>query len=130
MSQESSNALLQPMEDEDFQNTALYSLLATQKELWSVISGFLSASNPKDLEYIINPLFGYTPYGQEEFDEICDYLRYCGEQPEEDLIFKQTIPQYADSFSLVHTAVGDYVICYDTEKNIRGILNGNKTAFF
>lgn len=130
MSQESSNALLQPMEDEDFQNTALYSLLITQKELWSVISGFLSASNPKNLEYIINPLFGYTPYGQEDFDEICDYLRYCGERPKEEFTFKQTLPQYADFFSLVHTAVGDYVVCYDTEKNIRGILNGNKTAFF
>lgn len=124
MSQESSNALLQPMEDEDFQNTALYSLLSTQKELWSVISGFLSASNPKNLEYIINPLFGYATYGQEDFDEICDYLRYCGEQPKEAFIFKQTLPQYADSFSLVHTAVGDYVVCYDTEKNIQGILNG------
>ena len=40
MSQESSNALLPPMEDEDFQNTILYSLLTTQKELWEVISGF------------------------------------------------------------------------------------------
>ena len=72
MSQESSNALLQPMEDEDFQNTALYSLLITQKELWAVIGGFLSVSSQKDLEYIINPLFGYAPYGQEDFDEICD----------------------------------------------------------
>ena len=110
MSHESSNTLLQPMEDEDFQNTALYSLLITQKELWSVISGFLSASSQKDLEYIINPLFGYAHYGQEDFDDICGYRRYCGEQPPEDLIFQQTSPQYADSFSLVHTAVGDYVV--------------------
>ena len=124
MIQEPSNALLPPMEDEDFQNTALYSLLSTQKELWAVISGFLSVSDQKDLKYTINPLFGYAPYEQEDFDEICDYLRYCGEQPEEDLILKQTYPQYADSFSLVHTAVGDYVVCYDTEKNIQGILNG------
>lgn len=124
MIQEPSNALLPPMEDEDFQNTALYSLLVTQKELWAVIGDFLSVSGQQDLEYTINPLFGYAPYGQEDFDEICDYLRCCGEQPPEDLIFKQTFPQYANSFSLVHTPVGDYVVCYDTEKNIQGVLNG------
>lgn len=123
MSQESSNALLPPMEDEDFQNTILYSLLTTRKELWEVISGFLAVSSQKELEYIANPLFSYASYGQEDFDEICAYLRYCGERPKEEFIFKQTLPQYADFFSLVHTAVGDYVVCYDTEKNIQGILN-------
>lgn len=123
MIQEPLNALLSPMEVEDFQNTVLYSLLSTQKELWAVISGFLSDSSQNDLEYTINPLFGYASYEQEDFDEICGYFRYCGEQPLEDLIFKQTFQQYADLFSLVHTAVGDYVVC-DMEKNIQGILNG------
>ena len=123
MSQESSNALLQPMEDEDFQNTALYSLLATQKKLWSVISGFLSASSVKELAYAANPLFLYAPYGQEDFDEIGDYLRYNGELSQENRVFKEIGSQYADSFSLVHTAVGDYVIYYDTKKNIQGILS-------
>ncbi len=123
MVQESYHALLPPMEDEDFQKTDLYVLLLNEKDLWGVIGGFLSASSVKELAYAANPLFLYAPYGQEDFDEIGDYLRYNGELSQENRVFKEIGSQYADSFSLVHTAVGDYVIYYDTKKNIQGILS-------
>ena len=123
MKQQSNNALLSPIEEEDFQKTTLYSLLANQEGLWAIISGFLSASSLKEIEYTANPLFAYTSYGQDDFDEICDYLRYTGEWSKENLVLRERFPEYAASVSLVHTAVGDYVIYYDTKKNIQGIIN-------
>ncbi len=115
MKQESNNALLPPMEWENFQQTELYHLLFIRQQYRKAVYRFLHVANLKELEYVPNPeSVPYTPYGQEDFDEICDFLEYNGMEEKDN-----ALPSY---FRLLSTNVGKFVV-YQPEGIIQGILN-------
>lgn len=47
---QSNNALLSPIEWEDFQKTPLFQVLEKRQDDWAEISRFLNVDNPKDLD--------------------------------------------------------------------------------
>lgn len=114
---ESSSALLPPMEWEDFQETTLFHLLMERQDDCTILYRFFRANSLEDLEYVPNPITVFhTPYDQEDFEEVCDFLRYNG-IPE---TLTTGLPQ---CFSLLHTSVGKFAI-YKENGIIQGILSG------
>lgn len=122
MNQKSSNALLPPMEDEDFQNSFICHFLQKHEEYLKIFNDYLSIDSLRQLEYVPNPAYiTYTPYGQDDFDEIYDFIRYNGvtEKPTHCL---ENLPDFSFSFSMKNTFVGKFVVCKKDGKVI-GILN-------
>ena len=115
MKQESNSALLPPMEWEDFQQTELYHLLFIRQQYRKVVYRFLNADSLRVLEYVPNPeSVPHTPYGQEDFDEICDFLQYNGMEEKDN-----ALPSY---IRLLSTNVGKFVV-YQPDGVIQGVLN-------
>lgn len=115
----SSNALLPPMEWEDFQKTSLFCLLMERRDDCTILCRFFCADSLEDLEYVPNPVTVFhTPYSQEDFEEVCDFLRYNG-VPEAGTL-TAGLSQY---FSFLHTNVGKFAI-YKENSIIQGILSG------
>ena len=115
---ESSNALLPPMEWEDFQKTSLFHLLMERQDDYTILCRFFCADSSEDLEYVPNPITVFhTPYDQENFEEVCNFLRYNG-IPETET----SIADLSQCFSLLHTNVGKFAI-YKTNGIIQGILS-------
>ncbi len=115
---ESSNALLPPMEWGDFQKTMLFRLLMERQDDCKILCRFFCADSLEDLEYVPNPITVFhTPYEQEDFEEICDFLHYNG-VPEAGTL----TTGLSQHFSLLHTNVGKFAI-YKENGIIQGILS-------
>lgn len=116
---QSNNALLPPIEWEDFQKTPLFQILEKRQDDWAEISRFLDVDILKALEYVSNPrTFFDTSYEQADFEEICDFLRDNG-------TLETEIPSSSDfgeRFACLHTNVGRFVV-YRSRHVIQGILN-------
>lgn len=116
---QSNNALLPPMEWEDFQKTPLFQILEKHQDYWAEISRFLNVDNTKDLEYVPNPrTVFHTSYEQADFEEICDFLRYHGTLETE----ISSSSDFCECFACLHTNVGRFVV-YRSGHVIQGILN-------
>ena len=59
MNQKARNALLPPMDEEDFKDTYPYCLLAEDSDYRNKVCNFLYARALDDLEFVANPDCGY-----------------------------------------------------------------------
>ena len=119
MNQKSSNALLPPMEWEEFQKTSLFRLLMERQDDCKIFFRFFCVDSLEDLEYVPNPITVFhTPYSQEDFEEVCDFLRYNGVSET-----GTPITGLSQCFSLLRTNVGKFAI-YKENGIKQGILSG------
>ena len=108
-----------PAEWEDFQKTALFCLLMERQDDCKILFRFFCADSLEDLKYVPNPITVFhTPYDQEDFEEICDFLRYNG-VPETGTF----IAGLSQCLSLLHTNVVKFSI-YNENGIMQGILSG------
>lgn len=111
MTYQTGDALLPPMEQEDFRHTEVYEALRVRKEYLAEISRFLCAGLDS-LDFVANPRQGYyTQYDQEDFDEVLCYLE------------QQESADHGKPFSMVETPVGKFVICRNNSGAVLGILS-------
>ncbi len=109
----SSNALL------SFQKTSLFRLLMERQDDCKILCRFFCVDSLEDLEYVPNPITVFhTPYSQEDFEEVCDFLHYNG-VPETGTL-TAGLPH---CFSFLHTSVGKFAI-YKENGIMQGILSG------
>ena len=119
MSQSASDALLPPMEHEEFQATFSYCLLMEHEEYRREVCVFLNIAGVDKLAFVANPYYGfYGRYGQEDFDEILAYVWQYGRgkgKPAADGFYRY--------FQPVETPVGKFILCNHVDGGIIGILS-------
>ena len=112
MTQQTNDALLPPMEQDDICHSEVYTCLQSHAQYLLDVCRFLCAANLDCLDFVANPRQGcYTQYDQEDYDEILCYL--------EDL----EPADHSKPFSMVETPVGRFVICRDDGGVNLGILS-------
>lgn len=118
---DNNNALLPPLDWEDFQLTATYRLLAAHPADYTLLCNLFSAGGLSELEFAANPRRSFhTMYDYEDFAETVNFLRYNGIPVKLPSAMSQDIRRY---FSVVDTSVGRFAICRPNSRKIEGILN-------
>lgn len=118
---DSNNALLPPLDWEDFQLTATYRLLAAHPADCTLLCNIFSAGGLCELEFAVNPRRSFhTMYDYEDFAETVNFLRYNGKVVRLPPAMSQDICR---CFSVFDTSVGRFAICHTNSRKIEGILN-------
>lgn len=116
-----SNALLQKMHPEDFEETTIYHILKEDKVLAKQICTFLSVTGIDELEFVINPDSGqYTPYDQEDFEEVLAYITCCGKKITD--ISREKSSDFDYRLALFESGVGRFIVYYERHLVV-GILS-------
>ena len=115
------NALLPPLDWEDFQATATYQLLVSCHDDCVEICKTLTACELSDLEFTSNPKQGlHTMYDQEDFDEIIAFIEENGKR----ILLPYSVSKAVQRrISVFDTSVGRFAVCRISTKRIDGILN-------
>lgn len=102
---DSNNALLPPLDMEDFKTTATYHLLEVHPVDCALLCGLFSVSGLSELEFTANPRRQFhTMYDYDDFAEILSFLRYNGKPVKLPSTMSRDVRR---SFSVVDTSVGD-----------------------
>ena len=118
---DSNNALLPPLDWEDFQLTATYKLLAAHPADCTLLCNIFSAGGLSELEFSANPRRPFhTMYDYDDFAETVNFLRYSGKPVRLPPAMSQDIRR---CFSVFDTSVGRFAICRTNSRKIEGILN-------
>lgn len=124
MSQPASNALLPPMEADEFKATFSYCLLMEHGEYQREACAFLNVISVDNLAFVANPYYGfYTQYEQEDFDEVLAYVQQYRKAAERNQQLYHTLTEFAQFFVLAETSVGGFILCKHVNAGILGILS-------
>ncbi len=117
----SNNALLPPLDWEDFQLTATYKLLEVHPADCALLCNLFSAGGLSELEFVANPRRSFhTMYNYEDFAETVDFLRYNGKPVKLPSAISREVRR---CISVYATSVGRFAICRTDTRKIEGILN-------
>lgn len=115
------NALLPPLDWEDFQATSVYKMLEAHPEDCALLCKIFSVSGLSEMEFVSNPRNKFhTMYDYEDFAETVNFLRYNGIPVKLPLAISKDIRR---CFSAVDTNVGRFAICRTSTRKIMGILS-------
>lgn len=118
---DNNNALLPPLDWEDFQLTATYRLLAAHPADCALLCHLFSAGGLPELEFAANPRRSFhTMYDYEDFAETVDFLRYNRKPVKLPSAISKEVRR---CISVYDTSVGRFAICRPNTKKIEGILN-------
>lgn len=119
MNMESNNALLQTVEISDFQKNIIYWILESDSNFAENIYSHLSTNDLQDIEYICNPTYTFcTPYSQEDFDEIYDFIFY-NRTIEKSLFCLSKSHSLSLSFLFKNTSIGKFIVCIQGDRVLR-----------